>query len=163
MVESSLPVPEQGKLVILRRLEGDLVASIYVVLLECAIGDSRYEKGLFDMPSRSAQNVEYFANSDDSSLTTSNRLPVLLRPCTEPSKVANQRERSHRMLICIAVLHRSWKLKLSVSGDVSPRQYGVRVQPIPTLASPLIGPRVSAALRSQAYQTRWSLVLVLRT
>ena len=70
------------------------------------------------MPSRSPQNVEYFASSDDSSLTTSKRLPVLLRPCTKHSKVAENKERSHRMLVWVAVLHGLEKL----SGDVSPRR-----------------------------------------
>ena len=60
---------------------------------------------LFNMPSRSPQSVEYFASSDDSSLTTSKRLPVLLRPCTKHSKVAKNKEMSHRMLIWVAVLH----------------------------------------------------------
>lgn len=60
---------------------------------------AREENQLFNMPSRSAQNVEYFAFSDDSSMTTSRRLPALLRPCTKPKKAANSKERSHRMLI----------------------------------------------------------------
>ena len=72
------------------------------------------------MPSRSAQNVEYFAFSDDSSMTTSRRLPALLRPCTKPSKAASSRERSHRMLIWVAVIVHLFK-KLKLSGDVSPR------------------------------------------
>ena len=74
---------------------------------------------MFNMPSRSAQNVEYFVNSDESSFTTSSRLPVLLRPCTKPSKAAIKSEESHRILKWVVVVHKIQKLKLS--GDVSPR------------------------------------------
>ena len=56
------------------------------------------------MPWRSSQNVEYFAFSDDSSMTTSNRLPVLLRHRAKPSKAANNKDRSHRILIWDAVI-----------------------------------------------------------
>ncbi len=65
------------------------------------------EAQLFNMPSRSLQNVEYFAFSDDSSMITSKRFPVLLKPCTKPTKAANNKERSHRMLIWVARVVRS--------------------------------------------------------
>lgn len=85
MVEYTLAISKKSKLVVLWRLESKLIASGYEApqyqnapMLQI----NRLSKDY--TPSRLPQNVEYLAFSAASSITTSNRFPLLLRPCTKP-------------------------------------------------------------------------------
>ena len=85
-----------------RASRGDVVKLSAVYHLEAESLDT------IAIPSRSAQNMEYLAFSEASSITTSSRLPVLLRAWPSPARATSNKGVMHLIVFFWAVVWTVW-------------------------------------------------------
>lgn len=105
MVEYPLAISKKSKFVVLWRFEGKLITSGYKAPQYQQVTNNQIDISSKDyIPSRLAQNVEYLAVSAASSITTSNRFPLLLRPCTRPRSNSTTKGKSPRISMAVTLI-----------------------------------------------------------